>query len=106
MPAYEQLPGSLNLAFRASDDFSSLIDFSIDMTGYTATAALYSLVSGSSVQSFTTTMSNAASGQVNIALTDTQTAGLAPGTYAWRMQWTDAGGGQRTALSGFAEVTR
>lgn len=107
MPAYEQLPGRLNLAFRAGDDFSALIDFDpIAMTGYTVSAAIYSYVSGATISQFTTTVSNAASGQVNIALTDTQTAAIPAGTYGWRMQWADAGGAQRTALTGFAEVTR
>lgn len=107
MPSYEQLPGRLNLAFRAGDDFATLIDFDpITMTGYTVMASVYSYVSGATVADFATTLSNAAAGQVNIALTDTQTAAIPAGTYAWRLQWTDAGGGQRTALMGFAEVTR
>lgn len=107
MPSYEQLPGRLNLAFRAGDDFATLIDFDpITMTGYTVTAAVYSYVSGATVADFTTTLSNAAAGRVNIALTDTQTAAIPAGTYAWRLQWTDAGGAQRTALTGFAEVTQ
>lgn len=106
MPAYEQLPGPLNLAFRATDDFSSLIDFSLDMSGYSATAAIYSTITGNAVTSFTTNVTNAALGQVNISLTDTQTAAIPPGTYGWRLQWTDAGGGQRTGLDGFVEVKR
>jgi hypothetical protein len=106
MPAYEQLPGPLNLAFRASDSFSSLIDFSIDMTGYSASAALYSTITGSTVTALTTTVTNASAGQVNVSLTKTQTAGLPVGTYGWRLLWTDAGGAQRTGLTGFAEVTR
>ena len=107
MPSYEQLPGRLNLAFRAGDDFATLIDFDpITMTGYTVTANVYSYVSGATVADFATTLSNASAGQVNIALTDTQTAAIPAGTYGWRLQWTDSGGGQRTALTGFAEVSR
>ena len=105
MPSYEQLPGRLNLAFRAGDDFATLIDFDpITMTGYTVTANVYSYVSGATVADFTTTLTNAAAGQVNIALTDTQTASIPAGTYAWRLQWSDAGGSQKTALTGFVEV--
>lgn len=106
MATYEQLPGRLNLTFRAGDYFSTIVDFSIGLTGYTTSAALYSCVSGSSVQSFSTAMADAAAGQVSIALTNTQTAALPIGTYEWRLHWTDAGGVARTALGGFAEVTR
>ena len=103
MASYDQTPGTLNLSFVRSDDFSSLIDFSITMTGYTVTASLYSLVSGAEVQAFTVTAANAANGQFNISLTDTQTAALARGTYGWRMTWVE-GAATRTALTGFVEV--
>ena len=106
MPAYEQLPGPLNLAFRAGDDFSTLIDFSINMTGYTTSAVLYSYVSDATVANFTTSMANAAAGQVNVAMTKTQTAAITPGTYGWRMSWVDGSNQTRSALSGFVEVAR
>ena len=104
MPSYDQTPGTLNLSFNRTDDFSALIDFSpITMTGYTVTASMHSLVSGAQVQAITVTASNAAAGQFNISLTDTQTAALARGTYGWSMQWTE-GNATRTALTGFVEV--
>jgi hypothetical protein len=80
-----------------------MIDFSITMTGYQVTASMYSLVSGAEVQAFTVTAANAANGQFNISLTDTQTAALARGTYGWRMAWTESNA-TRTALTGFVEV--
>ncbi|NBT05568.1 MAG: hypothetical protein EBS54_02025 [Betaproteobacteria bacterium] len=103
MASYDQTPGTLNLSFKRGDDFSALVDFSISMTGYTATASMTSLVSGAAVQAFTTTFVSAANGQVNIALTDTQTASLARGTYGWSMAWT-VDNATRTALTGFVEV--
>jgi len=103
MPSYDQTPGVLNLSFVRGDDFSTLIDFSIAMTGYTVAASMYSTVSGAEVQAFTVTAANAASGQYNISLTDTQTAALARGTYGWRMTWTE-NNATRTALTGFVEV--
>lgn len=104
MPSYDQSPGALNLSFKRGDDFSSLIDFSIDMTGYTATASIVSAVTGGVVVPFTVTIPSAADGQVNIALTDTQTAAIARGTYSWQMTWVE-GQATRTALTGFVEVT-
>jgi hypothetical protein len=103
MPSYDQTPGTLNLSFVRGDDFSTLIDFSITMTGYTVTASMISTVSGAEVQAFTVTAANASAGQYNISLTDTQTAALARGTYGWRMTWTE-NNATRTALTGFVEV--
>lgn len=103
MASYDQTPGSLNLTFKRGDDLSTLIDFSIALTGYTVTAAINSLVTGLEVQPFTVAMTNAASGQVNVSLTDAQTAALARGTYVWNAAWTE-GNATRTALMGFVEV--
>lgn len=104
MPSYDQTPGSLNLAFNRGDDVSVLIDFNpITMTGYTVTAAINSLVTGSEVQPLTVAFVSASAGQVNVSLTDTQTAAMARGTYGWNMKWTE-GSGTRTALTGFVEV--
>lgn len=103
MPSYDQTPGSLNLSLVRSDDFSSLIDFSIGMSGYTVTAGITSLVTGNEVQPLTVSIVSATAGQVNVSLTDTQTAALARGTYGWRMQWTE-NNATRTALTGFVEV--
>jgi hypothetical protein len=101
--SYEQTPGTLGLAFNRGDDFSTLIDFSITMTGYSVTAAIYSLISGDTVQAFTVTAANASAGQFNISLTDAQTAAIPRGTYGWRMVWTE-NNATRTALTGFVEV--
>ncbi len=103
MPSYDQTPGTLNLSFRRGDDFSALVDFSIAMTGYTVEASMQSLVSGEDVVAFTVATPNLANGQVNISLTDTQTAALARGTYAWSMRWVE-NAATRTALTGFVEV--
>ena len=103
MPSYDQTPGSLNLSFARSDDFSALIDFSISMSGYTVTAGMTSLVTGSEVQPLTVSFVSATAGQVNVSLTDTQTAALARGTYGWQMKWTE-NQATRTALTGFVEV--
>jgi hypothetical protein len=103
---YTQLPGTMNLAFKRAGDFAALIDFDgiATLSGYTVTASITSLVTGSSVVPFTTTITDASAGQVNIALTDTQTAALAAGTYGWQLDWTAPGSVQRTALSGTVEV--
>jgi Flp pilus assembly protein TadG len=102
---YSQLPGTMNLAFRRANDFATLIDFNgTTLVGYSVTANVTSLVTGATVIPFTTSITDASAGQVNIALTDTQTSSLAAGTYGWQLDWTAPGSVQRTALSGTVEV--
>ena len=103
MASYEQLPGTLNLAFRRGDDFSVDADFSIDLTGFAVSAIAHSVVSEAQVIAFTTTLTNASQGVVNISLTDSQTLGLAVGTYLWRLVGT-SGSVTRTYLAGYLEV--
>lgn len=104
MPSYDVTPGVLGLSFRRGDDFSALIDVSLDLSAYTVTASIVSAVSGGVVVPFTVTTPSPAEGQVNIALSDAQTAALARGTYSWQMGWVE-GNSTRTALAGFVEVT-
>ncbi len=91
------------MSFARSDDFSALVDFSISLSGYTVTAGMTSLVTGSEVQPLTVSFVSATAGQVSVSLTDTQTAALARGTYGWRMTWVE-NNATRTALTGFVEV--
>jgi hypothetical protein len=94
----------MNLAFKKSGDFSTLIDFNVSLSSYSVSATVTSLVTGATVIPFTTTLADAAAGQVSVSLTDTQTASLAAGTYGWQLDWTAPGSVQRTALSGTLEV--
>lgn len=103
MPSYDQTPGTLNLAFNAGDDFAALVDFSIDMTGYSVSAAITSLVTGAVVMPLSTAFLSASDGRVNVSLTDSQTASLPRGTYGWEISWT-INGVTRTALAGCVEV--
>jgi len=101
---YSQLPGVMNLSFKRANDFATLIDFDVSLVSYSITANITSLVTGASVVPFTTSIADASSGQVGIALSDTQTAALAAGTYGWQLDWVAPGSVQRTALSGTVEV--
>jgi hypothetical protein len=101
---YSLLPGAMNLAFKKAGDFSTLIDFDVSLVSYSVTASITSLVTGASVLPFTASITDASAGQVNIALSDTQTAALAAGTYGWQLDWVAPGSVQRTALSGTVEV--
>lgn len=104
MAQVTQLPGSMSLAFRRGDDFSTLVDFSISIVSYTTSAGIYSTVTGGLVQAMTATVTDASAGLVSVSLTDTQTAALAAGTYSWRLDWVAPGSVQRNALAGTCEV--
>jgi hypothetical protein len=104
MTAYNQLPGQMSLSFKRANDFSTLIDFDVSLVSYSVSASITSLVTGASVVLFTASITDASAGQVQIALTDTQTAALAAGTYGWQLDWVAPGSVQRTALSGTVEV--
>lgn len=105
MPTYDQLPASLNLRWTVGDDFSTLIDFDIPLTGYTAAASVYSVLTGETLAAFTTTIPDAAAGKLNVALTDTQTTTLGQGTFRWALQWT-VGTVTRTAMEGFIDAIK
>jgi len=95
----------MNLSFKRANDFATAIDFDgTTLVGFSVTASITSLVTGASVVPFTASITDASAGQVNIALTDTQTASLPAGTYGWQLDWVAPGSIQRTALSGTVEV--
>lgn len=104
MPLTDTLPGSLSIAFRRGDEFSTLLDFSIATTGYTWAAVIHSVVTGTTIATPTVTVVNAATGQVNLGLTEIQTAAIPAGTYGWRLAWTAPGDSIRTVLQGTVEV--
>jgi hypothetical protein len=103
MPNYDQLPAGLNLRWTVGDDFSALLDFDIALTSYTATAAIYSTLTGATVATFTTAITDAAAGKINISLTDAQTTSIGPGTFRWGLVWT-AGSVSRTSMEGYVDA--
>ena len=104
MALYEQLPGSLALSIVKSDQFSTVVDFSIDMTSYSVSSEIYSLVDGVTVAAMTTAFVSEALGTVTIGMNEGETGDLSVGTYGWRLQWLAPGSVTRTALTGLLEV--
>jgi hypothetical protein len=104
MATYNLLPGAMSLGLKRGNDFSTLIAFDTSLVGHSATSSITSLVTGATVTAMTTSIADASAGQVNVSLTDTQTAALAAGTYGWRLDWVAPGSVQRTALQGTLEV--
>ena len=100
----DTLPGRLNLALVQGDELGQLLDFSVSLAGHTFQSAVYSTVTGDQVVAMTVTGVNLSAGQVNVSLTETQTAALAAGSYSWRLSWTAPGSVKRTAIEGVLEV--
>jgi hypothetical protein len=104
MATYSQLPGRLNIAIRKADRFATVVDFDISLTGFTVSSEVISTLSGDIVVPISVDTTLASEGKVGLSLTSAQTAGLASGTYLWRLAW-NPGDAPRTALQGFFEVT-
>ena len=104
MALYEQLPGSLSLSIVQGDEFATVVDFSISMSGYSVSSEIYSLVDGATVTAMTTAFVSASLGTVSIGMTEAETGDLSVGTYGWRLQWLATGSVTRTALTGLLEV--
>lgn len=94
-------PGRQDVTYRTGNTFSTEVDWSIDLTGYTVTSALVSLVTGATVTALTTTVTDAGAGKVGVVFPAITTVG----TYGWRQEWTDPNGDKRTGLMGYVEVT-
>lgn len=104
MAIASQLPGNASVRFVRGDDWGETLDFSIDTTGYTWSAAIYSLFTGATVVSPTIAVLSASLGQVALSLTDAQTAALQAGTYGLRVTWVAPGDTVRRAAEGICEV--
>ena len=104
MALYEQLPGSLSLSIVSGDQFATVVDFSINMSGYSVSSEIFSLVDGATVVAMSTAFVSEALGTVNISMTEAETGDLSVGTYGWRLQWVAPGSVTRTALTGLLEV--
>jgi hypothetical protein len=106
MATYEQKPGVLNIVANRGDELGVLVDLSVATTGYTWSSEVYSLVDGNSVASPTITVVDAAAGQVNFAMTESQTAALPVGTFGVRIVWTASGDVRRIGTDGLLEIIR
>lgn len=101
MPLLDGGPGRQDIRFRAGDTFRTEVDWSIDLTGYTVTSALVSLVNGATLAAIPTAFVDAAAGRVGVAFPAIDVAG----TYGWTQTWVAPNGDTRTGLVGYVEVT-
>jgi len=92
---YEQIPATRHINSVSGDDLSIAIDFDIDLSGYTFFCKVGS-------QDPTITVTNAALGQVTIALTNAQTTAIGVNKVHWHFGWISSGK-YRTVLAGNAD---
>lgn len=101
MPNAPQEPAIQNISFVRGDAWALEVDFAESVVGKTFAGGLYSTVTGQLVQAIACEAIDAAAGRVNLSLVESQTSGLAAGTYRFRFSWSPA---TRRIYQGFAEV--
>jgi len=109
MASFSALPDNLDITIVQGDEFSLLLDFGQDLTGYTFEVKLYEVltITGGMVTSkeevldFGVTEVDLSLGIINISLNEAQTAVILPGTnYSWLLRWVSGGGVTRTIITG------
>ena len=102
-----QIPGRLNIKLAQGDDLSILLDFSIDLTGYTWESKVVETDGTETV--ITVAETSLSDGQITLTMTDTLSSAISAtgnSTYhSWYLDRTNAGS-QRRYLSGDFEVIK
>lgn len=81
----EQTPAEVHIEVAIDDSFSSLVDFSIVLTGYTVTA--YVDKNDGTQTAFTIATTDLSAGQVTISLTKTQITAIGAGVHKWYLRY-------------------
>lgn len=105
MAVYRKGPGELDWDLKRGDAVTVEADFSISLTGHTATAELLSLVTDEVVKSIPTTVT--AAGTCGVLLFTLGTPwwdDLPPGTYKFSAASAPASGAKRHLLEGYFEA--
>jgi len=101
MAKVEQVPGRLDIKMAQGDDLSILIDFDIDLTGYTFAAS--TVETDASTTTITVAETDLSNGQITLTMTDTLSDAIDEGVHKWYLDRTNAGA-QRRYLAGDFEV--
>lgn len=114
MATLDTLPAQLDVTLTKGDEWGATVDFSIDLTGYTFSAAVFSTsrtvsssfpaglnTQGDVAVTIAVTELDIASGQLGLSLTETQTDSLSESaTYRWYLRGVAPGSVTRTYISG------
>lgn len=91
--------------YEVTIDVTDTSDNIIDLNGYSAAAQIRKTYSSATASGTFTCTVQEASGQVTMALTDTQTTALEAGRYVYDMTVTSSGGNKTRVVEGQAIVT-
>ena len=94
------IPGELNISIASINDMPILLDFDIDLSGYTFASAVKHAATSTTI---TVTNTDLSAGQVTISLTDAQIGTIGGGTHKWYFKWND-GTNDFVALAGSFKV--
>jgi len=82
----------------------SMTAAALNLTGYSAQAQLRKTYTSSTSTSFTSTITAAADGMIELALTDTVTGALDQGRYVWDLVITDAAANKTRVVEGIVTI--
>jgi hypothetical protein len=99
----EQVPAEVHIEVAVDDSFSSLVDLSISLTGYTVTAVVEH--NSGSTTSFTVVNTDLSAGQVTISLTKAQITAIGVGVHHWYLRYGN-GTVERRAFAGDFRVVQ
>jgi hypothetical protein len=112
---YQQTPADLSIYCVQGDEINVAIDASIDLSDYTFEAKVYAttpsstgswtgsdgLLVGATEATFSVNVVDLSAGQINLGLSEVQTAAISPASaHRWYLRWTDGDGATRTVLAG------
>ena len=108
MASITQIPGALDIKIAQGDDFSMLLDFDIDLTGYTFVSKV--IETNGDETAITVVETDLSAGQITLTMTDTLTDAITPteeskSFHSWYLDRTNAGS-QRRYISGDFEVIK
>ena len=103
MAEVTQIPGRLDIQLAQGDDMSILLDFDIDLTGYTFESKVVEADETETV--ITVVETDLSNGQITLTLSDTLSALISVATHSWFLDRTNAGS-QRRQLAGDFEVIK
>jgi len=98
MTEISQLPAEVNITTTPYDDFSLLLDFNLDLTGYTFTCTLYE---NSNAHAIAVTNTDLSAGKVTLSIQNTILATIPLGSWRWQFHWVATPGSvDRLVLAG------
>jgi len=101
MTTLNQEPADLDIVISVDDDFSYLVDFDINLTGYTFSGYVVKQPEDNPLTAFTISNTDLTNGQITISLTDTQIATLGQGTHKYYLTWVVSGLARRVLAGDF-----